>query len=123
MMSSTLAYGCARSDFITAVGGTDFNVSNMRTAANSRGDILVGGSYERLLSTGPGGGRRDLQPGPSIDIRAFAYLLKTDDCEVAWKYEFRPLKSAKAVAWSHDEKYAYLLGTSMTGEEGLIVFQ
>ena len=34
-----------------------------------------------------------------------------------------PLKNTKAVAWSHDERYAYLLGTGMSGEEGLVVFQ
>ena len=44
----------------------------------------------------------------------FLYLLRYSSCEITWKYEFTVIDYLyhPAVAWSFDEKYAYMLGYS-----------
>ena len=58
----------------------------------------------------------------------FVYLLKMSDCSYKWTYQgsstFLPM--VRQVAWSHDEKQAYVLGVDQSFSpvvEYLIVFR
>ena len=49
----------------------------------------------------------------------FLYLLRTSSCSVIWKYEFTEINDSlnPAVAWSHDENYAYMLAYDKNEQE------
>ena len=110
---------CPASEYYAVVGGQGFDVSAMRTAINSRGDILVGGVMHKVMAS----------QGNSADIYSgFLYLLQVSDCTVLWKYEFEQLNVLldPAVAWSHDDSQALMLGYNKASSiitENLIVMK
>ena len=94
---------CSTADYQTIVGGWGFEVIDIWAAVNSKGDILVGGVMQLV----------EAQVSDPI-YSAFIYMLRTQTCEITWKHEFYQINSNlnTAVAWSHDERYAYMLGYS-----------
>ena len=76
MLCLVWSTGCPKADFQTAIGGKDFNVEKISSAANLEGDFLVGGLVTMLNEYG------------ESYLTSFLYLLKTSDCTVPWSHEF-----------------------------------
>ena len=101
------------------IGGDAFRIKKLSSSANLSGDILVGGILEEFYLEGDDAG--------STFLTSFLYMLKTSDCSVSWSYEFANITTdaQPQVAWSYDEKYAYMIGNSESsdGSEYLVIMK
>ena len=110
---------CVTADYQNVVGGDAFRVKKLSVSANLSGDLLVGGILEEFILDGDDAG--------STYLTSFLYMLRTSDCTMPWSYEFAniTLNAQPQVAWSYDEKYAYMVGNSESsdGSEFLVIMR
>ena len=115
LFSACWSTACPRADYQTIIGGEEFSVEKIAFASNTAGDMLVGGIVEMYDSE------------EVLFMTSFLYLLKTDDCSVAWSHEFPVINYdlQPHVLWSHDSQYAYMLGysTADSTSEYLVVMK
>ena len=98
---------CSASDWKTMIGNPGFDIYSIKSAVNSQGDILVAGLMEMKYTS---------------VLSAFVYLLKDEDCSVPWKYQISAItNSFDGVAWSHDEAYAYIIGSGAVNDYLVVV--